>query len=718
MLRLHIYIINTKISCEINNASDAEFPDPGNSVAVATARQGIADDDTASNIGNDLMVLIKMPLHEEGSICPICSRSRINLMFLRPQKLNEHFSNHHLDKGISWCCRNCNKAFNKLQGWFCHHSKCKGLEAVNTATKEFKCEVCTSSFDTKRGLSTHERLMHPNLRNTKRQATNMPLNTVRIDGRSRRAVWTQEEVELLKQLEIRFSNCRYLNKEIAKFITNKTNKQISDKRREIRLLNSHEPTPDDILDLNQNENNNNEINNDDRNINNSSDNDINSDENNDGFNNMDNIVDDNNMYSNENNNVNLSIESIPAIVPSDEREWLTALEINIENISNIPEKVKNIYSELKDLWEKNKNNTEILSTELNRFIESSLTQFLIKTVEDSSDKQNINNIRKNKNNDNRQQKNNKHKKTTRNHIKKYNYARCQELYKSCPKKLVDMVINNDQSFINPPKSPPAADEVKRLYSNIWEDTNIVSLPEIDTVPSVSLTRFFPPIMVDEVKKRMSKINNKSAAGIDKIEKFHLQTPGIPELLTMLYNIICFTNYYPETWKKNRTTLIPKPGLELDKIENWRPITISSLMSRIFTSLIDLRIRDAVQQNIRQKGFTSENGCKQNIMLLSAALSNCKRNNGGTFAILDISKAFDTIPHSIISNSLKRKGIPDKIVRMIEKMYENCTTEIKAKNNEIVKINIKKGVKQGDPLSPLLFNIAIEELLNRLENSSE
>lgn len=92
---------------------------------------------------------------------------------------------------------------------------------------------------------------------------------------------------------------------------------------------------------------------------------------------------------------------------------------------------------------------------------------------------------------------------------------------------------------------------------------------------------------------------------------------------------------------------------------------------------------------RQKGFTSENDCKQNIMLLNEALSYSKVNNGGVFIVLDISKAFDKIPHPWISHSLRRKGIPNKIINIIQKMYENCSTEIKAKNSEKVKIKSKE-----------------------------
>lgn len=138
---------------------------------------------------------------------------------------------------------------------------------------------------------------------------------------------------------------------------------------------------------------------------------------------------------------------------------------------------------------------------------------------------------------------------------------------------------------------------------------------------------------------------------------------------------------------------------------------------MFSSIIDARIRTVVVQNLRQKGFTSSNGCAQNSALLDNALSNCKFNRGGVFTILDISKAFDTVPHKMIEIGLNKRGIPPRLIELIKNIYKNSFTNIKARNNENVKIEIKRGVKQGDSLSPLLFNLSLEPLLEELEENT-
>jgi hypothetical protein len=91
----------------------------------------------------------------------------------------------------------------------------------------------------------------------------------------------------------------------------------------------------------------------------------------------------------------------------------------------------------------------------------------------------------------------------------------------------------------------------------------------------------------------------------------------------------------------------------------------------------------------------------------------KKKRGLTLIQLDITKAFDTIPHEVIGDALKRKGIPEIIINLITDAYKNIHTNINQGSIE-VSMNIKRGVKQGDPLSPFIFNAILEPLLLHLE----
>jgi hypothetical protein len=169
-----------------------------------------------------------------------------------------------------------------------------------------------------------------------------------------------------------------------------------------------------------------------------------------------------------------------------------------------------------------------------------------------------------------------------------------------------------------------------------------------------------------VAEKLSKIRKKAAARPDGLMREHLVIPGLRAILATLFNICCYRSY-SSIQKDNRTTLIPKANKPSSLVENWRPINIGSILGRIFSFILDRRIRKGIALNLRQKGFTSESGCKINVDLLNATLNNSKRNNGvrlGIFTMVDISKAFDTIPHSALKPCLARKGIPAPIINLL------------------------------------------------------
>jgi len=296
------------------------------------------------------------------------------------------------------------------------------------------------------------------------------------------------------------------------------------------------------------------------------------------------------------------------------------------------------------------------------------------------------------------------------------YAKTQELYKKAPDKLAEMIVENtlclegDDSQVKPP-----ARDFLQLYSQLW---GIPGDCQVEFGEGAEKDLFdVRPVQAIEVARRIRRVKGNSAAGPDGVVKRHLkESPGVPNVLAKIFNLLLASGKYPEQWLKNRTTLIPKPNKDRLDASNWRPITISSILARLYSGVLDFRLRSLVTLSASQRGFMPLNGCYRNCRVLHELLQIAKRGFPLVGVLLDISKAFDSVPREAILRALRRQGVPEHIVRIVSRMYEGATTELGVDGNPIVPI--LRGVKQGDPLSPILFNIVMDALITELESSPD
>lgn len=159
-------------------------------------------------------------------------------------------------------------------------------------------------------------------------------------------------------------------------------------------------------------------------------------------------------------------------------------------------------------------------------------------------------------------------------------------------------------------------------------------------------------------------------------------------------------------------MIPKEGKDLSLPGGWRPITLASVLARLFSGVMDVRLRSFMKLSARQVGFVEGNGNFANVRALHEAIRIGKKKQV-VGQILDVSKAFDSVPPGAITRCLAAMGVPAPLRREILAMYEGSTTTFK--NCGGFKIELRRGVKQGDPLSSMLFNMVLDPLLERLQD---
>ncbi|GBN17412.1 Retrovirus-related Pol polyprotein from type-2 retrotransposable element R2DM [Araneus ventricosus] len=159
------------------------------------------------------------------------------------------------------------------------------------------------------------------------------------------------------------------------------------------------------------------------------------------------------------------------------------------------------------------------------------------------------------------------------------------------------------------------------------------------------------------------------------------------------------------------------------IKNWRLIALSNTIYKLFAKCLVARLSDWCSRysvlSPCQKGFLPHDGViEHNFTLQDRKRSARRRKKDFCIAWLDVSNAFGNIPHSAIMNALQAAKTNTAFQDLIQDIYSNCTTQILSQDTSTEVLAIQRGVKQGCPLSGILFNLAIDPTIRRIQGDHD
>ena len=234
------------------------------------------------------------------------------------------------------------------------------------------------------------------------------------------------------------------------------------------------------------------------------------------------------------------------------------------------------------------------------------------------------------------------------------------------------------------------------------------------------------ITIEKLRKQLKKVPNWKAPGPDEVHGFWIKNFKSLHQRTVGQLQICIQNEQAPNWMTTgRTTLTQKDKAKGAAVTNYRPITCLPLMWKLLTGIISEDLYNFLETTNtiphEQKGCRRKcKGTKDQLLIDKAVLKNCKRRKTNlSMAWIDYKKAFDMIPHSWLIECLELYGAATNIIDFIKGTMQNWKTILTAGGKTLAEVQIKRGIFQGDALSPLLFvlsMIPMTKVLNKMTSN--
>ena len=164
--------------------------------------------------------------------------------------------------------------------------------------------------------------------------------------------------------------------------------------------------------------------------------------------------------------------------------------------------------------------------------------------------------------------------------------------------------------------------------------------------------------------------------------------------------------------------VPKKG-DLSDVNNYRGITLTSIFSKLYSQILDTRLRSWAEENKiindNQFGFRENKSTVDCLYILQAIVNRQLNEKRKLYcAFVDFKKAFDLVYRNGIWFKLCRNGGSLKIVKAIKSIYNSAKVCVRSLGKISECFDSLVGVKQGEPLSPLLFSLSLNDLADELE----
>ncbi|KAK3525151.1 hypothetical protein QTP86_019536 [Hemibagrus guttatus] len=218
------------------------------------------------------------------------------------------------------------------------------------------------------------------------------------------------------------------------------------------------------------------------------------------------------------------------------------------------------------------------------------------------------------------------------------------------------------------------------------------------------------IRKDEVRKALKRMKSGKAVGLYDIpvEVWKCLGEAAVEFLANLFNRVLESERMPEEWRRSVLVPIFKNKGDVQSCSNYRGIKLMSHTMKLWERVVEARLRKVVEICEQQYGFMPRKSTTDAIFALRILMEKYRDGQRELHCVfVDLEKAYDRVPREELWYCMRKSGVAEKYVRVVQDMYERSRTVVRCAVGQTEEFNVEVGLHQGSALSPFLFAMVMD-----------